>query len=296
MKVFPYLVLARPANVVTALADIIAGIAIAGLLSDLRIGPHLPEMLLLMLSSAGLYAGGIVFNDFFDLETDRVERPERILPSGQISKQNALVFGATLLLLAILFAFMVGLQSGLIAIAITVSALLYDKIGKHHAFWGPLNMGLCRGLNLTLGMSILPLASLSGLWLIGLLPIVFIAAVTLTSRGEITAGNVPSIILAVVLDLIVASAILILGFSGFLSLKGVLPFLTFWLALNLFAKIRAIRKNEPEMVMKAVKIGVISLIPLDASYVAGFGHWIFALAVLLLLPIALLLSRKFAVT
>ena len=296
MKIFPYLVLTRPANVITAVADIIAGLGIAGVLSDIHILNDVPSMVFLMLSSAGLYSGGIVFNDVFDLETDRVERPERILPSGKILPRDASIFGATLLLSGIVLAFMVSTSSGLIALSIALLALLYDKYGKHDAFLGPLNMGACRGLNLLLGMSIVPLASLAGLWMICFLPVLFVAAITLTSRGEVQAGNKVSILFALILDFLVAVTILIMGFYGTLNLLMVFPFVVLWFGMNAFAKIKAIRYNEPAMVMNAVKTGVISLIPLNASYVAGFGHWIFALTVLMLLPLALLLSRKFAVT
>lgn len=296
MKLFPYLVLIRPANILTAIADIIAGFAIAGVLGNLELGGHFPNLIWLLFSTMGLYAGGIVFNDFFDLETDRMERPERILPSGRVTERQAVVFGALLLLGGILAALQVSLASGLIAVAIAVLALLYDKIGKHHPFFGPLNMGLCRGLNLLLGMSIVSLGSLHNLWLLMLLPVVFIGAVTLTSRGEVSGNNRQSVILALLLDLVVAVTLLILGLREILNLKVLIPFVVLWLAMNLYAKLRAIISNEPRQVMRAVKTGVISLIPLNASYVAGFGHWIFALMVLLLLPLAILLSRKFAVT
>ncbi|NND32774.1 MAG: UbiA-like protein EboC [Saprospiraceae bacterium] len=296
MNIFPYLVLTRPANVITAISDIIAGLAIAGVLTDMDVGKDLPEMLFLMFSTAGLYAGGIVFNDIFDLEIDRVDRPERILPSGKITLRNAVLFGMVLLLGGVLMAFLVSTSSGLIALTIAFFALLYDKYGKHHPLFGPLNMGMCRGLNLLLGMSIVALTSLSVLWLMSLLPIVFVAAVTLTSRGEVTARNQQSIRLALTLDVLVAATILVLGFYQILNLPMVIPFVILWLGMNLSAKMKAIRQNEPAVIMKAVKIGVISLIPLNASYVAGFGHWIFALAMLMLLPLTLLLSRRFAVT
>ena len=296
MKVFPFLVLIRPANILTAIADIIAGVAIAGVLINLNPGDYLPELVLLILSTVGLYAGGIVFNDLFDLEIDRLERPERILPSGQLSVNQGRIYGALLLLSGIILAFFVSPASGMIAGAIAFFALVYDKYGKHHPLFGPLNMGLCRGLNLLLGMSIISLSLLSDLWLMCLLPVVFIAAVTLTSRGEVRGNNKRSILLALFLDFTVATTIIILGIRDILNLKVVIPFVILWLSMNVYAKVRAIIKNEPEFIMKAVKMGVISLIPLNASYVAGFGHWIFALLVLLLLPLAILLSKKFAVT
>ncbi len=85
MNIKPYLQLARPANIITAIADIIAGIAIATFsFPSLVIKPF--EVFLLSVSTIGLYGGGIVFNDIFDLELDKIERPERILPTGKISK------------------------------------------------------------------------------------------------------------------------------------------------------------------------------------------------------------------
>lgn len=296
MKFFPYLVLVRPANILTAISDVLAGTAIAGVLISFSIPEQLPDVMFLILATVGLYAGGIVFNDIFDFELDRQERPERILPSGQISLGKAHFFGTILLLLGIFMAFLANPASGLIAILITLFALLYDKYGKHHTVIGPLNMGLCRGLNLLLGMSIIPLSSLGNLVWISLMPVLFIAAVTLTSRGEVRGNNRASIFFALFLDLIITTFFLILGYRQVLQLKVVIPFVALWLFMNMYAKIRALINNEPRMVMLAVKTGVISLIPLNASYVAGFGHWIFAIMVLSLLPLALLLSRKFSVT
>jgi 4-hydroxybenzoate polyprenyltransferase len=43
-------------------------------------------------------------------------------------------------------------------------------------------------------------------------------------------------------------------------------------------------------------MGVLSLIPLNASYVAGFSNWKYGLAVLCLLPVSILLAKKFSVT
>ena len=39
------------------------------------------------LSTIGFYGGGIVFNDIFDLELDKIERPERVIPSGKVKQQ-----------------------------------------------------------------------------------------------------------------------------------------------------------------------------------------------------------------
>lgn len=296
MNWFSYLVLIRPANILTAVSDILAGLAIAGGLSAFPYPVDTGQSIFLILSTVGLYAGGIVFNDIFDYELDRIERPERVLPSGKISLQEAKIFGSLLLTGGIFCAALAGSASALVAISIAFCALVYDKYGKHHPVAGPLNMGLCRGLNLLLGMSLVSLAALGNLVFLALLPVIFIAAVTLTSRGEVQGNNRRSIILALILDLVIAMVIIILGVNKILHLPVVIPFVALWLLMNTYAKVRAILQNQPKTIMLAVKTGVISLIVLNASYVAGFGDWKYALMVLLLLPLALFLSRKFSVT
>eukprot|EP01041_Mallomonas_annulata_P029156 gene29156-51100_t len=77
-----YLQLTRPANIITAIADILAGVTIATFSFSIEdINPT--KVVFLCLSTIGLYGGGIVFNDIFDLELDKIERPERVIPSGK---------------------------------------------------------------------------------------------------------------------------------------------------------------------------------------------------------------------
>ena len=44
-----------------------------------------------------MYSAGMVLNDVFDVEVDRVERPERPLPSGQIPVGWARLLGFEML-------------------------------------------------------------------------------------------------------------------------------------------------------------------------------------------------------
>src|SRR5438034_11690528 len=71
--------LVRLPNVFTALADIGLGILVAG---PVTVGAA--PAALLLLASACLYCGGMVWNDYFDVEQDRRERPFRPIPSGAI--------------------------------------------------------------------------------------------------------------------------------------------------------------------------------------------------------------------
>jgi 4-hydroxybenzoate polyprenyltransferase len=294
MKLFYYLALTRPANVITAVSDIVAGVAIAN--AFLMEAFPWASFVFLTLATSGLYAGGIVFNDVFDVELDKIERPERIIPSGKLTRNQAVFFGITLFVFAIFFATLVSIQSGVIAALIALFAVIYDKFTKNYLVGGPLTMGLCRGLNLALGMSILADRQLPEMWMMVFIPIVFVAAITLTSQGEVLGNNKLSITFALVLDILVAAVILTLGFKGVMNLWMVLPFVLLWIGINFFAKLKAIRFNEPKNIMNAVKMGVLSLIPLNASYVAGFSNWKYGLAVLCLLPVSILLAKKFSVT
>ena len=165
----------RPANIVTSVADVLAGIAISGYF--LGTGQEFLPVFLLCLSTIGLYGGGIVFNDVFDAELDKIERPERAIPSGAVSIGEATALGIILLGMGLLAAFAFSVWSGLIAFLILVFALVYNKFGKHHSFLGPLNMGLCRGLNLLLGISIISL-SLQNHYFLGIIPLIYIFSIT----------------------------------------------------------------------------------------------------------------------
>ena len=140
MKLSAILQIVRPANVITAITDVLAGVAIAGYFVFNTL--TMLNIILLSIATAGLYAGGIVFNDIFDIEHDKKHRPERVIPSGKLSIKNATNLGILLFIIAICSAFLVSKSSGFIAIAIMSSALLYDKYGKHNIIIGPLNMGL----------------------------------------------------------------------------------------------------------------------------------------------------------
>ena len=78
-RLLAYLQLCRFAAVFTALADICMG----WLLTQPDFTPE-RDFALLLISSAGLYLAGMVFNDVFDRRIDARERPNRPIPSGRV--------------------------------------------------------------------------------------------------------------------------------------------------------------------------------------------------------------------
>lgn len=314
----------RPANIITSVSDVLAGIAIAGffawgtgkfLLQQTSSGTGGPAaivypgsadlsghtgflsllpLVLLCLSTACLYAGGIVFNDIFDLKTDTLERPERVLPAGLISMRAALLAGTVLLGTGILFAAFFSVISGLIAAAIAIVALVYDKFGKHLRLLGPLNMGLCRGLNLLLGMSIVP-AAMEHWGLIALIPVFYIYAITMISRGEVSGGSRASLYLACLLYLLVIASIAGLSFFKNALLPALVFILPFaWVIVKPLLK--AIAEPVGRNIGLAVRGGILALILMDAAWAAAFGQLLLAFIIVLLLPLSIWLANRFAVT
>lgn len=296
-----HLRLMRPANIVTAVADILAGFAISGaaasaiaLATDAGFSPLLTSLVWLCLSTIGLYGGGIVFNDVFDAELDCKERPERPIPSGLASATSAATLGAILLAAGIGAAFMVSLPSGIIAATVASLAVLYDAWGKHQSWFGPINMGLCRGGNLLLGASAVP-AALGNVWLLSLIPVVYIAAVTTVSRGEVHGGNRRALTGGAMLYITVLATLAGLAATTPAGWQAA-PF-TLLLAALIFPPLASAWKTlEPRLVGKAVKAGVLSLIVLNSALASIFAGWQYGILVLALLPLSLWLARTFAVT
>lgn len=288
-----YLQLMRPANLVTAIADILAGLSLAKFIFSTDT-ISIQTIILLSISTVGLYGGGVVFNDVFDAELDAIERPERAIPSGKVSKQNATILGFSLLVVGIFCASMVSFESMIISVLIAVLALVYDKFGKHHTFLGPINMGLCRGGNLLLGMSMI-MTSLHQFWWIGIIPVLYIAAITMISRGEVHGGNQSILYFAGFLYIIVSISQIVMSYQ-FGNLFITLPFVFLHIFLIFKPLIVAIQNPIGPNIGKAVKAGVLALIVMDAAWVSVSGNYAIAIGVLLLLPLSIKIAKMFAVT
>jgi 4-hydroxybenzoate polyprenyltransferase len=284
----PYLQLTRPANLVTAIADILAGMAIA----QFTFSSFTPVFLIL--STLGLYGGGVVMNDVFDARLDSIERPERPIPSGKVPLKSATLMGISLLFMGILAAAMYSFESGMIAMIIALLTVIYNRFAKYHVFLGPLTMGMCRGGNLILGMSVIP-ESLERWGFIALLPIAYIGAITLISQDEVHGGKRRTLYIAAGLYLTVLVAQLVISEKQG-NILFTIPFVLLHAWLIGRPLWNAAQNPVGPLIGKAVKAGVISLIVMNASWCVTFGLWPLGLAVLVLLPLSILLARVFAVT
>lgn len=126
----------------TALADILAGFALAGLSrGEFRIEA------LLFLSSALIYHGSMALNDWVDYKEDCELRPERPLPRGLIQPMDALRAAGALILVGISLAATLSLPLGTWMAGIASLAVGYN-VWLRGKFSGPLSLGVCRGMHL----------------------------------------------------------------------------------------------------------------------------------------------------
>ena len=283
-----YAQLARLPNLPTALADICLGVLAADALPR-----HGLAFVSLLLASACLYSAGMVWNDYFDREQDRRERPFRPLPSGRISPRQAAQLGAALLVIGVLLALPVGRTSLLVAVFLAAAILAYDAWLKH-TWAGPLAMGTCRFLNVLLGVSVCG----SLLWPRGphlaLIVGLYIVGVTWFARTEVRTSN-PNALRG-------AAAVMLFSLLVALPLPAFLPegqrssFLFPYLLVGLGFLVgvpvaRAINNPTPSQVQTSIKRSLLALILLDAVLATATAGAI-GLVILFLLAPSLYLNRK----
>lgn len=295
----PYAQLVRLPNLPTAVADI--GLAA---LATRTLPARWPAFVLLVGASCCLYLSGMVWNDFFDVEQDRRERPERPLPSGRVSRRTAGLLALVLMLSGLGLALAAGwvmVQSDqspslwrpvVVAGVLAVMILLYDGWLKRTPL-GPVAMGSCRFLNVLLG------ATLSGglLWPLGphlaLVVGTYIVGVTWFARTEARSSSQKALVGACSVMLAsLALGLCVPVHREFDSAALVFPYLLvgfgFWLG---FPLTRAIAAPTPANVQAGVKRSLMGLIVLDTILATGTVGALGLVLLVLLVP-SLYLNRR----
>ncbi|MFO0847693.1 MAG: UbiA family prenyltransferase [Gemmataceae bacterium] len=288
-RLLAYAQLLRLPNVFTAFADICLGACAAGYVFE-RPGAFLG----VLLASGCLYLCGMAWNDFFDRADDARTQPFRPIPSGRITPRTAFAVGVGLFAAGVSVAAVVGIAGGRMdlagpgAVAVTLANLVlgYDAFLKRTPL-GPVAMGLCRALNVLLGLSAATLPAPPALALhLAAVVCVYIVGVTWFARTEETDSNRRQLAFAAVVMLLAAVGGLLVPVHRPEGATPVyFPYLLvaagFWVGTPV---VRAIRRPEPKLVQAAVKRCIFGLVALDAVLATAFVGWPGLLILLLLLP------------
>lgn len=113
-----------------------------------------PVVLAVVLAGSALLAAGLmVHNDYTDLPSDRINRPQKPIPSGLISPNTAKWSGIILMFASVAAAFSTTLFSkgghsapltplslnlpcGILTLVIVISGIMYNIRGKYWGIWG----------------------------------------------------------------------------------------------------------------------------------------------------------------
>lgn len=307
-----WLKLIRLPNLPTAIANVLAGFLLVN-----QSWSQWPQLLLLIISSAVLYSAGMVLNDVFDVAQDTDQRPQRPIPSGQISLATARGCGLVMLLLGMIAAISAGAIAGTLADVLkcaTVSGLLalsiylYDGPFKRTVL-APILMGVCRSLNIMLGGATATTVQvgycLGGfpiiLWAVAFAIGLFITGVTLLARNE-SASRQSRFWISVSSVVIVAGVVVLAAapqwHQGNLSVDDrvskIFPFMIAMISVTIIRRLAlCIIQPNGRSVKYAVIASLRSLIVFDAAicFLARPDQLVYALIVLALLVPVLVLSR-----
>ena len=259
------------------------------------------HVVLVALMSIGLYGYGMALNDIIDRRRDRQLAAHRPLPSGRIALATAHVICALLFLMALIAGFIYARHTpngwmSLVLLLWTVFLIaFYDFAGKYLVAVGLLTLGLIRFFH-----AIIPAPDLPLLWH----PLLLFTHVSILSavaywweekRPELTAAHWFAVIGGVaIIDILAVSIVLARGADK--DAPDLNPGLLLPLSLALLFVIIAwrIRKRSPtprQAGQTLMLTGLLWLIVYDSAFAMVYVGWRYALALLVLLPMAYLMVQ-----
>ncbi|SDT39543.1 SCO3242 family prenyltransferase [Jiangella sp. DSM 45060] len=266
--------LVRAPAALTVPGDSLAGAAAAGF-------PYGARTAVTPLASACLYWAGMALNDYADRDLDRVERPERPIPSGRVTPSEALGLAAGLTAAGLGLAAVAGGRRALrVAVPLAAAVWTYDLLAKPTPA-GPVVMAAARGLDVLLGAGGRERAAA----LPALAVATHTAGVTVLSRGEVHGGSVSSARVALGATATAAAAAVVPVRPAAVVAAGT------YVATVGRAQLDASRTPDAATVRSATGAGVRGVIPLQSALLARSGAVALAAAVVGIGPAVRALSK-----
>lgn len=131
----------RPLNCIITFFTIIVGVLICASSPSITQEIILPAVVGFLITAAGN-----TINDYYDIEIDKINRPDRPLSSGLLTKRRVLVFFYVLILISIVLSLSINLNSFLIAFSSVVLLFLYSYKFKRVILFGNFTVALLTAL------------------------------------------------------------------------------------------------------------------------------------------------------
>jgi geranylgeranylglycerol-phosphate geranylgeranyltransferase len=137
-KIKGLLRLIRPLNCTVMSFAVLVGASLTGL-GNL----HWTGLLFGAITAFTLTGAAMAVNDYYDYDIDKINEPNRPIPSGQVSLKASLVTTALMTLIGLSFAFMISLYCLFFATIAWIIMVAYTTVGKRAGVPGNLLVSAC---------------------------------------------------------------------------------------------------------------------------------------------------------
>jgi len=183
MTIKGYWRIIRPVN------SVVAGLA-AALGYLVATGTIIPSVILLMVIVILITGAGNTINDYFDLSIDRINRPERPLPSGTVTVTGALLFAGILFAAGILISLFTNIYCAFFAVFNSLLLIAYAKTLKTTPFLGNLSVAFLAGSIFLFGGALAGIPGIINNSVIALITIFAMLARELLKDAEDVPGDI----------------------------------------------------------------------------------------------------------
>jgi len=141
-RLFAWIKIIRPPIVLISCLGAVVGALNTAVFLDINLSGF--QVFMVLLGAGFLAAGLMVHNDVTDLNSDKINRPHKPLPSGLIGVKTAYITGLILMILSIFVALTINLKDeghlnwycGVFTTILVVIGIYYNHYGKYHGIIG----------------------------------------------------------------------------------------------------------------------------------------------------------------
>ena len=282
MKLGSALALGRVSNLPTVWTNTLAGAVLAGAAA------FGAEFAVMLVAFSLFYTGGMFLNDAFDAPWDAKQRPERPIPSREVTRREVFGWGFGMMALGVALLAWIGVAPALAGIALAATITYYDWHHKGNVF-SPVVMGLCRVLVYVAAGLCITRALPEALWIGAALMLCYLIGLTYIAKQE-NLGRVENLWPLAFLAAPVAWGAWLALAQPVVGLFWLL--FTGWMLVALWFLRRRAKGDIPRAVVSL--IAGISL--LDAMLIAGSGALALAVIALAGFGVTLFFQRYIAGT
>lgn len=201
----------------------------------------------------------LVSNDYFDIETDKINAPHRPIPSNIFTPSEALTLALMLLLAGLVLSFAININAFILSVVLSVVGFLYNRKFKKFGLFGNVMVSFSVGMTFVYGGVSVGMPFNKIVWLFGMIAALVdlgeeIAADAMDEKGDklidsrsiaIKHGKEKALKISFVIFLIVITLSLIPFLLSWFKIIYLIPIVLMDIAI-LYSAIKLIRSKDEE--------------------------------------------------